>query len=298
MFPSQFEYHRADSVEEAIELKAENPETEILAGGHSLLPTMKSGLANPGGLVDIGDIESLKGIDRRDGETELGALTTYATIAQNEQLWADVTVLAEGAHEVGDIQVRNRGTIGGNIAHSDPASDLPGAVLAADATIHAQGPDGERDIAADDFFQGMYATDLAEDELLTGVRIPHQDEDTGSAYVKKPSPSSGYALVGVAAVLETDGDEVTSARLAANGVMDHAVRLEPTEDALVGVSLDDEDGIEDAAQVAADDLDEFMMMDDIQASAEFRTQLLHVFTRRAIEAAADRVGTTPEPEVV
>jgi carbon-monoxide dehydrogenase medium subunit len=298
MYPAEFEYFRAESVEEALDLQAEHPGAEILAGGHSLLPTMKSGLASPDALIDIGGIESLRGLDRREDETGIGALTTYATVAQDEALWADLTVLAEGAHEVGDVQVRNRGTVGGNVAHADPASDLPGVVLAADATVHTQGPDGERDVPVDEFFQGMYATALGPDELLTGLTVPHEGPGTGSAYRKRASPSSGYALVGVAAVVDTDGREVTGARLAANGVMDHAVRLEPTEEALVGVPLDDDEGIEAAAQRADEDLDEFMMMDDLQASPEFRAQLLRVFTERAVHAAIERVETTPEPKLV
>lgn len=293
MFPSQFDYYRADSVEHALSLLAEHPGAELISGGHSLIPTMKSGLANPDALVDIGSIDALDGIERGDGETRIGANTRYATAAADEGLWADVTVFAEAAHEVGDTQVRNRGTIGGNLAHSDPASDLPAAALAADATVVAQGPDGERELAIDDFFWGMYATELAEDEILTAIRLPHRENAVG-AYVKKPSPSSGYAMVGVAAVLLTDGEEIESARVAANGVMDHAVRLTPVEEALAGASLGEE-ALAEAASQAADDLDELMMMDDIQASAEFRAHLLCVYTERALTAAADRVGETPTP---
>jgi carbon-monoxide dehydrogenase medium subunit len=193
--------------------------------------------------------------------------------------------LADAVRQVGDVQVRNRGTIGGNLAHADPAADLPGAALASDATLVAEGPDGERSISADDFFFGMYATDLAPDELLTRVEVPSADGATG-AYAKKPSPSSGYAMVGVAALLDTDGDSIESARVGANGVMDHGVRLESVEDALAGGSLD-ADAIETAAGHATDDLDVAMMMDDLQASNEFRAQLLEVYTERALTAAMD-----------
>jgi len=289
MYPDEFDYHRADSVESAVTMLADNPEAELIAGGHSLLPTMKSGLASPDALVDISGVDDLVGIERGEDSTHIGAMTVYADIADDDQLWDDSTVLAEATSKVGDRQVRNRGTIGGNIAHADPASDLPGAVLAADVTVHVHGPDGERSVAVDDFFQGMYATAAGEEEVVTGLDVPHESDDTGSAYVKKPSPSSGYALVGVAARLTVDGDTVTDARVAANGVMDHGVRLSAAEDALAGETLD-EDTVEVAADAAGDSLDEYMIMEDQQASQEFRLQLLSVYTGRALETAGERAG--------
>jgi carbon-monoxide dehydrogenase medium subunit len=162
-------------------------------------------------------------------------------------------------------------------------------VLAADATIHVHGPDGERTITADNFFKGMYATGANEDEVVTALEVPHEDDDTASAYVKKPSPSSGYALVGVAARLTMDGDTVSDARVAANGVMDHGVRLSGAEDALEGETLDGET-VEAAADAAGDSLDEYMVMEDQQASADFRLQLLSVYTERALETVGERAG--------
>ncbi|MEY7851045.1 xanthine dehydrogenase family protein subunit M [Natrarchaeobius sp. A-rgal3] len=291
MYPSEFDYHRVERVDDALDLLVDDPDAKILSGGHSLIPMMKSGLANPGTLVDIGEIEELDGIEWDDDAVSVGALTTYATIADDDELWDELPVLAEAAHEVGDIQVRNRGTIGGNVAHGDPASDLPAAVLAADATVVVQGVDGKRRIDVDDFFLGMYATELGEDEILTGLEFPRRESDAAGAYVKKPSPSSGYALVGVAVSLEVDGGRIDSARVAANGIMDHAVRLEPVEERLVGETVE-EVSFEDAAQVADDDLEEFMMMDDIQASAEFRRQLLKVYTEEALNDAADRLDAS------
>jgi carbon-monoxide dehydrogenase medium subunit len=287
MYPDEFDYHRAESVEHALDLLDEHPDAEVLAGGHSLLPTMKSGLADPDVLVDIGHIDAMSGVDHSGGTSRIGALATYAELADDDTLWDSVPVLAEAAGEIGDVQVRNRGTVGGNLAHSDPASDLPAAVLAADATLIAQGRDGQRRIDADDYFIAMYMTDLAEDELLTAVEVPHQGPDTSSAYVKKPSPSSGYALIGVAATLHTDGGAVESARVAANGAMDHGVRLNAVEDALADAALDD---VADAASAAGDSLDTSMFMDDLQASAEFRAQLLEAYTERALERAAERAG--------
>jgi carbon-monoxide dehydrogenase medium subunit len=288
MYPSEFDYHRAESIDHALELLGDYPNAEILAGGHSLLPTMKSGLTNPEHLVDIGHIESMRGIDS-DGETvSVGALTTYADVADSDAVQTEAAVVAEAAHAIGDVQVRNRGTVGGNVAHADPASDLPGAMLAADATLVAHGPDGPRHIDVDDFFEGMYATALAEDELLTGIELPSQPDAVGT-YAKKPSPSSGYAMVGVAVSLAFDGDVVDDVRVAANGVIDHGIRLGLVEEALAGERLDEET-ISTAADAAGDDLDDWMLMDDLQASAEFRDQLLTVYAERALTEAAERAG--------
>ncbi|PSQ46951.1 xanthine dehydrogenase family protein subunit M [Halobacteriales archaeon SW_7_65_23] len=287
MYPAQFEYEKAGSVSDAIDALSSNPEAELIAGGHSLLPTMKSGLADPDMLVDIGDVDELHGIDHGDGSTRIGAMVRYADVADDDTLREEAEVFAETAHQIGDFQVRNRGTVGGNIAHADPASDLPGAVLAADATMHVAGPDGERTVDADDFFHGMYATDVGEDELLTAVEVPH--EGTAGAYAKKPNPASGYALVGVAVRLTMDGDTVTDARIGANGVMDHGTRLPDAEDAIEGTSLS-ADSIEAASDAAGSTLDEYMVMEDQQASAEFRLQLLGAYTERALAQAGERAG--------
>ena len=287
MYPAQFEYQQAESVPEALDTLSNNPEAELIAGGHSLLPTMKSGLADPEMLVDIGEIDDLHGIEHRDGSTRIGAMTSYADVADDDTLREEATIFAETAGEIGDVQVRNRGTVGGNIAHADPASDLPGAVLAADATMTVQGPDGERTVGADDFFHGMFATAVGENEILTAVEVPH--EGTTGAYAKKPNPASGYALVGVAARLTMDGDTVENARLGANGVMDHGTRLTEAEDAIEGEPLS-VDTIDAAGDTAGSDLDEYMVMEDQQASAEFRLQLLGVYTERALEAAGERAG--------
>ena len=287
MFPAQFEYYEAGSVDDALSLLAEHGdrEVELLAGGHSLLPTMKSGLASPDALIDIGGIDDLRGIERNGDAFSIGALTPYAEVAANDAMTRDATAFAEAAKAIGDIQVRNRGTVGGNIAHSDPASDLPAAVVASDATITVQGDGGTREVAADDFFMGMYETDVGEGEILTGVEVPTLDDGDVGAYVKKPSPSSGYAMVGVAAVLQTDGREIDSARVAANGAMDHATRLSGVEDALAGTMVAD---AADAASHATEGIEDWQFMDDLQASAEYRAKLLEVYTGRALQAAADR----------
>ena len=289
MYPDEFDYHRARSVDHAVELLAENPDAEVLAGGHSLLPMMKSGLADPPMLVDIGQLDELRRIDHASDASAIGALVTYSRLMEDDTLRERVPLVAETAEVIGDVQVRNRGTIGGNLAHADPASDMPAMALALDATLVIRGPDDERTVPARDFFHGMYMTDVREAELLARVEVDHNGTSTGSAYQKKASPSSGYALVGVAAVLETDDGAVESARVAANGVMDHPVRLDPVEAALEGATLSEET-IETAAEDAAADLNEMMLMDDMQASGEFRAQLLDIYTERALRQAAERAG--------
>lgn len=289
MYPDEFDYKCAQTVDEALTLIEEHAddETELLAGGHSLIPTMKSGLSSPEVLIDIGGIDALTGIENTGEALVIGAMTPYREVADSDAVWENAPALAEAVSEVGDEQVQSRGTIGGNIAHSDPASDLPGAVLASDLTMVARGPDGERRISADDFFQGMYMTALGEEEILTQIEIALTDESTVGGYAKKPSPSSGYALVGVAVMIETDGDTVTAARVGANGVMDRGVRLDAVEDALAGEEIATETA-ETVAQEAGDSLDTAMMMDDLQASAEFRGRLLQVYTERVLETVFDR----------
>lgn len=285
MYPDEFDYASADSVEEALDLLGEHEgaETEVLAGGHSLLPAMKLGLASPDVLIDINGIDAMQGIEV-DGDTlTIGAMTRYTDLVESDDVAEHAPALAEAVRQVGDVQVRNRGTIGGNLAHADPASDLPGAALASNASLIVQGPDGERSVLADDFFDGMYATDVGPDELLTRIEIPSMDGGVGT-YAKKPSPSSGYAMIGVAALIEAGNGTVDSARVAANGVMDHGVRLGPVEDHLEGSALDEET-IAAAASHAGDDLDEAMLMDDVQASNEFRAQLVEVYTERALREA-------------
>jgi carbon-monoxide dehydrogenase medium subunit len=289
MYPNPFEYERADDVQDALSLLEEHAgrEIEIISGGHSLVPTMKSGLADPDILIDIGEIDNIDGIEVGAKTTRFGALTNYADIAQHEGARDTCPTLTEAAGEIGDVQVRNRGTIGGNLAHSDPASDLPAAALAADATIHARGPDGAREISADDFFFGMYATDLTPDELLTGVEVPNAADNEVGAYVKKANPASGYALIGVAVRLLIEDGVVEAARVAANGAIDHGVRLDPVEEALIGESAS-EDLAETAAEFAGDNIEDFLFMEDLQASGEFRAHLLEVYTQRALTTAFDR----------
>jgi carbon-monoxide dehydrogenase medium subunit len=293
MYPESFDYYRASTPEEAIELLEEHAdvETELLAGGHSLIPTMKSRLAAPDVVVDVGGISSLDAIDEYGDGVRIGALTTYADVASSTRVSEASPTVSEAAGEIGDVQVRSRGTIGGNIAHADPASDLPAAVLAADATVHAVGPNGEREIDIDDFFVAIYTTALGEDELLTHVDVPSIEPTDAGAYVKKPSPSSGYALIGVAATVRTNGSVIESARVAANGTVDHAIRLPGVEDELGDRTLDEETASQ-AASRAGENIDSFRVLEDLQASSEYRQQLLQRYTEDALKRAFSRVENT------
>lgn len=291
MYPDEFDYREAESVDHAVELLDEHAdsEVELLAGGHSLLPAMKTGLSSPDVLVDIGGLDELHGVSV-DGDTlSVGASTRYSEFLDSDAAHEHAPAMTAAVAEVGDRQVRNRGTVGGNLAHADPASDLPGAALASDATLVLRGPDGTRRVPAEEFFFGMYATDVGPSELVTAVEFPSASGAVGT-YAKKPSPSSGYAMVGVSVLLDVDGGVVQSARVGANGVVGQGVSLDSVADAIEGDRLDD-DAAEHAASRATEDVDEAMAMDDLQASGEFRLQLLEVYAERALQAAVDEAST-------
>jgi carbon-monoxide dehydrogenase medium subunit len=282
VFPSQFEYHRASSVDEVVKLLGENPDAKIIAGGHSLLPAMKLRLAAPSALVDIGRIEDLKGIgSTRNGGLLIGALVTYDQLADSNDVKAAAPVLAEAAAKIGDPQVRTRGTIGGSLAHSDPAADLTAVFLALGGAVDVVGSAGERRIEADDLFVDLLTTSLEPDEVITRVHIPAASGKVGSAYEKHEHPASGYAVVGVAAVVGLDGGNVSSARLAVTGCTSKATRLSGAEQALSGKALN-ADSIAAASQAAAQGLE---INGDHYASAEYRGHLVGVLTRRALERA-------------
>lgn len=295
MFPPEFDYHRATTVEEAIDLLETHAERDpaVLAGGHGLLPAMKTGDAAPGVVVDVSEIDDLRGVET-DDSVAIGALTTHATLADAPALRERATVLAETAHFVADTQIRNRGTIGGNLVEADPAADLPAAVVAADATLALRGPDGEREISAGEFFEGDGETALADRELLTQIRVPSAPESVGGAYAKKTDPASGFALVGVAAVVAVEEGTIVEARVAATGATDRPERLEPVEDELVG-SPAERSAVARAAERASDGLDAPRLRSDVSASGEFRAHLLASYAERALETATDRA--TGETEV-
>ena len=285
MFPSPFDYVVASSVEEAVSLLQQHgEEAKLLAGGHSLLPMMKLRLAAPSVLIDIGRIPGLAGV-QTNGAISLGPATTYTTVMDSEELVRLCPLLAETAAQVGDMQVRNRGTVGGSVAHADPASDMPAAMLALDATFTARGPSGERSIAAADFFQGLFMTALQPDEVLTRISVARPPQGAGMAYEKFRNPASGYAIVGVAAVAALAGDgTVSDVRVAITGAGAQPVRATAVEEALRGKTLDDA-ALAAAAEHATEGL---QLMSDIHASEDYRAHLTRVFTRRALKRALER----------
>ena len=232
MFAADFEYYRAGSVAEACQLLAAHPGAKLLAGGHSLIPLLKLRLAAPTAVVDIGRIGGLRGISNGSGALRIGALTTHAEIAAAADVKANAAALAEAAGQIGDPAVRNRGTIGGNVAHADPASDLPTVLTALGARFTVSSPDGERSIGAADFFQGMMATALGEQDILTAIHVPASGAGTGTAYVKFSHPASRYAVIGAAAAVTADGGTCTGASVVVGGVTPVPARCAAVEQAL------------------------------------------------------------------
>ena len=283
MIPAEFDYKRAATLDDAISLlQGSNGDGKFLAGGHSLIPLMKLRLSEPGVLIDIARIPQLQGIREKDGKVEIGAASTHTDIATSEIVRRLCPVVAEAAAEIGDPQVRNRGTIGGSLAHADPAADYPAVMIAVDAEIHIKGPGGWRAVRAGDFFQGMFTVDLAEDELIVGVQIAPVKN---AGYAKLHQRASHYAIVGVAAALEMDGNVCRSARIGLTGASSHAQQLGQVEAALAGKELT-QANIDAAANLAADGLQD--VNSDIHASEAYRRAMVKVFTRRAIQKAVGR----------
>jgi aerobic carbon-monoxide dehydrogenase medium subunit len=285
MNPSQFAYQRAGSVDEAIALLQEHGEgAKLIAGGHSLLPIMKLRLAEPETLVDIGRIAELRGVRRANGEIAIGALTTHHQIATDAEIRSAVPLLADTAATVGDRQVRNRGTIGGALAHADAAADYPAAILALDATIVAKGSRGERRIPAREFFLDFLTTALQPDEVLIEVRASVPVEGHGWSYQKLANQASGYAIVGVGAVVVVDDGTCADIRVGVTGTAAVAWRAEATEAALRGKRLEN-GAVAAAAELVDDGID---ALDDLHGSAEYRRRVTRGLTRRAILVAAGR----------
>ncbi|GCE24745.1 carbon monoxide dehydrogenase [Dictyobacter alpinus] len=285
--PAVFDYHPAASVDEAIALLQQyGDEAKVLAGGHSLIPAMKLRLSQPEHLIDISKISSLSYIREEQDHIAMGALTRYVEIEQSELLRKHFPLLPEATSMVGDQQVRNRGTIGGSIAHSDPAADLPGVVLALKAEIVVQGPKGKRTIQADDFFVDTFTTALEADELLVEFRFPKPVTGTGSAYDKLANKASHYAIAGCAAVITKGQDgNCAAASIAITGATVLTVRASAVESALVGKPLSDA-VITEAVSHATDGAD---MISDIHGSEEYRRKMASVVARRAIMRALERI---------
>jgi aerobic carbon-monoxide dehydrogenase medium subunit len=284
MFPASFGYVAARSVEEALQLLTQQgEEAKLLAGGHSLIPAMKLRLASPRTLIDLGTIPGLRGA-RIDGDSlAIGALTVHADVAASDLVRKHLAGLAEAASVIGDVQVRNRGTIGGSVAHADPAADFPVILTALNASFVLQSMSGSRTVAADDFFTDFYTTAMTAHEVLTEIRVPLPAATSGTAYVKLPHPASGYVVVsaGVLITRQASGS-CASARVALGGLGSGPIRARGTETELQGKSLTPE-VIAAAAAKAAENADP---AEDTYASAEYKRHVATVYARRAIEKAA------------
>jgi len=279
VIPIPFDYQRASSIEDAIS-KLDACGGKFLAGGHSLLPLMKLRLSEPTALVDIGRIPELSGIREAGGAIEIGAGTTHHAVETSSLLRERCPVLAEAAGEIGDPQVRNRGTLGGSLAHADPAADYPAVILALDAEVHLRSARGARVVKADAFFQDLFTVDLGPSELLVSVRFAPVK---AAAYAKLRQRASHFAIVGVAAALEVASGTITSARVAVTGAGTHAVRLTAVEQALAGQAATAAACEAAAGKATLDDVNA-----DMHGSADYRKAMLPVFTRRALAAALAR----------
>ena len=281
MIPVAFEYERASSIDDALAKLAAGG-GKLIAGGHSLVPLMKLRLSEPGKLVDISKIPGLSGINEKDGRIEIGATTVHHDIATSKLLRDKCPVVADAAAEIGDVQVRNRGTIGGSLAHADPAADLPAVMLALDAEFNLRGKGGARTVKAADFFQGFYTVDLQPNELIVSARFAPVKS---AGYAKLHQRASHYAIVGVAAALEIKGGVIQSARIGVTGATTHAVRLSGVEKALAGQKASAET-IASASKNAGNGIADVNA--DLHASADYRRAMIDVFTRRALEKALSR----------
>ena len=300
MYPAQFEYSKAGSVAEAIQILQGDPEAKIIAGGHSLIPLMKLRLARPSRVVDIGGIDGLRGISVSGGAVSIGALTTHHEISTSADVQANCGILAEAAAGVGDPAVRNRGTIGGNVSHADPASDLPTVLTALGASFTLQGPSGSRTVAADDFFVGPFETAVGANEVLTSVSVPVLAANQLAEYAKMAHPATSFAVVGAAAVVTLEGDghghdhghdhdhghghghapRCTSARVAVGGLTPKPTRSPGVEAALAGQELTLQ-SIADATALVGNDLGDDIL-GDVYASAEYRRSMAGVELKHAL----------------
>jgi len=280
VIPIAFDYHRASSLEDALKAIAAAGNGKFVAGGHSLVPLMKLRLSEPGTLIDIARIPELAGIREKDGQIEIGATTVHHAVATSKLLQDRCPIVAEAAATIGDTQVRNRGTLGGSLAHADPSADMPAVMVALDAEIDLRSAKGQRSVKATAFFQDLFTVDLQPGEIITAVRFAPVKS---AAYVKLYQKASHYAIVGVAAVLDAKGGKIQSARIGLTGATTHAVRLAKLEQALAGATSDT---VEKAAATAGAELQ--TVNSDIHASEDYRRAMVGVFAKRAVLAALAR----------
>ena len=289
MFAKEFEYHRATSVSQAVQLLNANQDARLLAGGHSLLPLMKLRQATPSALIDIGGIDELRGITVSNGTIRIGALTTHRAIETSEEVKQACGMLAEVAEGIGDPQVRNRGTIGGNVAHADPGSDWPTVLTALNAQFFIQGPGGlarrgTRTVPAAEFFTGPLTTSLTESEILIAVEVPRLGPNQVAEYAKMGHPATSFAVVGAAVVVTIDGGRCTAASVAVGGLVPAPVRARAVETALVGQELTSE-SIAAASERVSIDLGDNVTGDSVFASADFRRAIAAVEVKHALNHA-------------
>jgi carbon-monoxide dehydrogenase medium subunit len=286
MIATQFDYFAPNTLDEALTLLAQHPdEAKLLAGGHSLIPAMKLRLSQPAMLIDIGRIKELAYIREEQGQIRIGALTAHGQLESSARLREICPLLPETAAHIGDLQVRNKGTIGGSLAHADPAADWPAAIIALRAELVLASSGGERVVKADDFFLDLMTTSLGPSELLREIRIEIPGPGTGQSYMKVHQPASGFAVVGVAVTLKKDsGGACSTAGVGITGIASKAYRAAAVESAVNGKKLDPA-VIAAAAKHACDGID---ANGDLFASADYRRHLAEVYTRRAVEAAASR----------
>jgi aerobic carbon-monoxide dehydrogenase medium subunit len=287
MIPSAFEYMAPRTLQEAISLlSAHKDEAKVLAGGNSLLPMMKLRLAAPAYLIDLGRIPNLAYIRDSGGRIQIGSMTTHFMIESSDTLRQRLRALPEAAGTIGDVQVRNRGTIGGSLAHADPAGDLPAVMQMAEAQLKLVGPGGERTVPTEQFFVDLLTTALGSDELLTEIQLEMPPGRTGTAYLKVFQKASGFAIVGVAARVTLAADERTcqTARIGITGVAAKSLRARGVEQALEGQAID-EAAITAAAEHASDGVE---ALSDLHASGEYRLALTRVYTKRALLRALTR----------
>ena len=304
MYPAQFEYSKAGSVAEAIQILQGDPDAKLIAGGHSLLPLMKLRLARPSRVVDIGGIAELRGISVEGGSIRIGALTTHYEVASSAEVHANCGILAEAAGGIGDPAVRNRGTVGGNVSHADPASDYPTVLTALGASFNLQGPSGSRTVAADDFFTGPFETAVGANEVLTSVSVPVLAANQVAEYAKMAHPATSFAVVGAAAVVTLEGDgghghghdhghdhdhghghdhaapRCTAARVAVGGLTPKPTRSSAVEAALAGSELT-LDSIAAATAGVGGDLGSDLI-GDVYASADYRRSMAAVELKHAL----------------
>lgn len=287
MIPASFDYLTPTTLGEAVEaLVSHGEDARVIAGGHSLLPMMKLRLARPGVLVDLSKIPDLRGIQQENSQITIGALTTHYEIESSDLLMDKCPLLPQTARVIGDVQVRNRGTIGGSLAHADPAADIPASILALGAELRARGLDSDRWIQAEDFFLDLMTTALKPDEILTEIRVPVISGRVGTSYQKVAQKASGFAIVGVAVHLGMEGELCTAIGVGVTGLGSKPYRAQGVEEGLRGRRLEPS-VIEAASSQVAQDVDP---LDDLHASAEFRAHLARLYTARAIAEAAKMAG--------